>query len=75
MNSNVFIFGTKEILPTVKPNYTIQLKDEIYAIQWSPFDWSQDLICIAYTNTVCVAHCELNVSFFYCYFNNYLILT
>lgn len=61
-SSSVFVFGAKEAPTSVKPHCVIKLKDQIYALQWSPYDWCQDLICIAYTNNIAVASCKLNVS-------------
>lgn len=50
------------------PTHTILLAEQIYSVAFSPYEWSQNLLCIALLNKITVASIRFQVIFDMCLF-------
>lgn len=44
------------------PTSKLQFQEQIYSVKFSPFEWSQNLICIAFREKIVVATVKFQVS-------------
>jgi nuclear pore complex protein Nup37 len=48
-----------DVLPT--SNHTIDFADQIFRVEFSPYEWSQNVICIALANKISVGNVKFQV--------------
>lgn len=47
--------------PLVAPTHTIDFTDQIFRVEFSPYEWSQNVICIALANKIAVGNVKFQV--------------
>jgi nuclear pore complex protein Nup37 len=47
--------------PLVTPTHTIDFTDQIFRVEFSPYEWSQNVICIALANKIAVGNVKFQV--------------
>lgn len=43
------------------PTYNKQFDNQIYSVHFSPFEWSHDILCIAFAKKICIAQVKFLV--------------